>query len=306
MQQKKPLDVQIETQGAVPIATMLLIFCMVIVFSMMCQNKMEFWSAHLGALNWAQNNCSVQAVNIGSWLRDGNFQKLVSQISMASIASLTGWQLVANCYFTWVFGSTLEQKLGAGRIMMLIMLAMVVPYGAVAWDCLRTGDYATYYIGPLFLISALISAGMVFPEEKKINYWFKKSRGEIFSREPQRSASAKFKVNTSLLSCIFILYEAGVWYYTGKVSPEFKTVHYIGLLAAAMVGYGVAFSMVWSATGDLREGPVKLMCIRKYNDTLKLDVGHDAAVRTTAMALGLPEDRVKQWVQKQKGKMRIS
>jgi len=48
------------------------------------------------------------------------------------------------------------------------------------------------------------------------------------------------------------------------------------------------------------------MCIRKYNDTLKLDVGHDAAVRTTAMALGLPEDRVKQWVAKQKGKMRIS
>lgn len=309
MPQNKPnsnLDVQIETQGAVPIATMLLIFCMVIVFSMECQTKMEFWSAHQGVLNWAQNNSAVQAVNVSTWLRDQNFQKLISQIGLASIASMTGWQLVANCYFTWFFGSTLEQKLGPGRILMLIMLAMYIPYGFVVWDCLRTGDIGSYYIGPLYVISALYGAGMVFPEQKKINYWFKKSRGEIFSREPQKAASAKFKVNAGLVSCVFILYEAGVWYYTGKFTPDFKTFHWVGAMAAIFVGYGVAFSMVWSATGDLREGPVKLMVIRKYNDTLKLDVGHEAAVRTTAMALGLPEDRVKQWVAKQKGKMRIS
>lgn len=308
MQQNKQnnLDVQIETQGAVPIATMLLIFCMVIVFSQMCQTRMEFWNAHIGLLNWSQNNCSVQALNAMTLMKESNFSKLFTQIALASLASLTGWQLVANSYFTWFFGSTLEQKLGPGRIMMLMMLAMIVPYGAIIWDCQRTGDLGTYYIGPLYLIGALYGAGMVFPEEKKINYWFKKSRGEIFSREPQKSASAKFKVNTNLLSCIFILYEAGVWYFTGKFTPDFKTFHWIGVVSSILLGYGVAFSMVWSATGDLREGPVKLMVIRKYNDTLKLDVGHDAAVRTTAMALGLPEDRVKQWVAKQKGKMKIS
>jgi membrane associated rhomboid family serine protease len=306
MQQKQNLDVQIETQGAVPIATMLLIFCMVIMFSMMCQNKMDFWNSHLGAMNWAENNASVQAANMATWMRDNNYSRLLTQIAYAGTCSLTGWQLVANCYFTWFFGSTLEQKLGPGRILLLVILAMIVPYSAIVWDCLRTGDISRYYIGPLYVISALYGATMVFPEQKKIKQWFKKTRGEIFSREPLQSASAKFKVNAGLVSCIFILFEAGVWYYTNKFMPDFSTFHWLGTLAAVFVGYGVAFSMVWSATGDLREGPVKLMCIRKYNDTLKLDVGHEAAVRTTAMALGLPEDRVKQWVAKQKGKMKIS
>jgi membrane associated rhomboid family serine protease len=306
MQQQQQQDVQFETQGVVPIATMLLIFCMVIVFAMMCQHRMEFWTSHPAQLNWAQNSSSVQAVNVATWVRDGNFQRLISQLAMASVAALTGWQLVANCYFTWVFGSTVEQKLGMGRYMILVMLAIFVPYGLVSWQAVNTGDLNTYYYGPLYIIAALMGAGMVFPEEKKIRFWFKKTRGEIFTRAPSQSASAKFKVNTSLLSCLFILYEAGLWYYCTKFTSDFQSFHVWGAVGAIVVGYGVAFFLVWSATGDLREGPVKLMCIRKYNDTLKLDVGHEAAVRTTAMALGLPEDRVKQWVAKQKGKMRIS
>lgn len=306
-QQQQQIDVQIETQGIVPIATMLLIFCMVIVFAMMCQHRMEFWTTHSAALNWAQNSSSVQGVNVLQWLRDQNWQRLLSQIAMASCASLTGWQLVANCYFSWVFGSTVEQKLGAGRFMLLVVLAMYVPYALVVYNCLKgTGDASAYFYGPVYLISALVGAGMVFPEEKKIRYWFKKTRGEIFSRAPAASASSKFKVNTALLSCLFVVYEVGVWYYASKFTPDFQTFHWWGLAAAIVLGYGLAYFLVWSATGDLREGPVKLMCIRKYNDTLKLDVGHDAAVRTTAMALGLPEDRVKQWVAKQKGKMKIS
>ena len=47
------------------------------------------------------------------------------------------------------------------------------------------------------------------------------------------------------------------------------------------------------------------MCIRKYNQILKLDVGHDVAIRGTSMALGLPEERVKEWVSQQKGKMSV-
>jgi len=304
--QQQSMDVQIETQGIVPIATMLLIFCMVIVFAMMCQHRMEFWQPHAAMLNWAQNSASIQAVNVATWTRDGDFQRLLSQLAMGSLAALTGWQLVANCYFTWVFGSTVEQKLGMGRYMLLVILAFYIPYGVVAWDAIKTGDLSTYFYGPVYVIAALMAAGMVFPEEKKIRYWFKKTRGEIFTRAPAQSASAKFKVNTALLSCLFILYEAGVWYYASKFTTDFKSVHIYGAIAAMVLGYGTAWFLVWSATGDLREGPVKLMCIRKYNDTLKLDVGHEAAVRTTAMALGLPEDRVKQWVAKQKGKMKIS
>jgi membrane associated rhomboid family serine protease len=298
-------DVQIETQGLVPVMTLVVIFCMVTVFAVMCQHRLEFWSTHIQALNWAQNSASVQAVNVATWIRDQNLQRLLGQLALASLSSLTGWQLAANCYFTWLFGSTVEQKLGAGRYVMLCLMAMYVPYAVIAWDSLKIAD-ASYYFGPVYLIVALIGAGMVFPEEKKARIWFKKTRGEIFQRGSAPDPRSKFKVNVVLFSMVFVGYQAGVWYYTGKFMPDFKSFHLMGIFAGLVLGYGLAWFLVWSATGDLREGPIKLMCIRKYNEVLKLDVGHEAAVRTTSMALGLPEERVREWVAKQRGKMRIT
>ncbi|MBX9692822.1 MAG: hypothetical protein K2Z81_10590, partial [Cyanobacteria bacterium] len=71
-------------------------------------------------------------------------------------------------------------------------------------------------------------------------------------------------------------------------------------------GYLITLFMVWSATGDLKEGALKLMVIRRYNDMLKLDINHELAIRGTSLALGLPEDRVKLWIRQQKGKMKVS
>jgi hypothetical protein len=47
------------------------------------------------------------------------------------------------------------------------------------------------------------------------------------------------------------------------------------------------------------------MCVKMYNDILRLDVGHETAVKGTAHALGLPPERVKEWIAKQKGKMSV-
>ncbi|MBX9670185.1 MAG: hypothetical protein K2X93_21470 [Candidatus Obscuribacterales bacterium] len=306
MQHNQPADVTIETSGVIPIMTGLLIFCMVVVFAMMCQNRMEFWMTHPSLESWTQNNASVNPVAIMTMIRDQNFTKAISTIALASLASLTGWQLALNAYFTWVFGSTVEQKLGASRFLILCALAIIIPYAIVAWDGFNHADSVSYYYGPVYVILALYGAGLVFPEEKKVRQWFRKTRGEIFQRAPRGDSASKFKVNTGLLSAVFIVYEVGLWYFADKYTPTFQTFHLWGITSAIMIGYGLTWFLVWSATGDLREGPVKLMCIRKYNEILKLDIGHEAAVRTTAMALGLPEDRVKQWVAKQKGKMKIS
>ena len=102
-----------------------------------------------------------------------------------------------------------------------------------------------------------------------------------------------------------MVYEAGVWFFTKTFSPEYHVMHLYPILGAFFVGYTFALFLVYSATGDLKEGPLKLMTIRRYNDILKLDVGHEMAVRGTSMSMGLPEERVREWVAKQKGKMKI-
>lgn len=61
--------------------------------------------------------------------------------------------------------------------------------------------------------------------------------------------------------------------------------------------------MVWNATGSLKDGALRLQTVRMYNDILKLDVGHDTAIKgTKEVALGLPPERVKEWVIAQKAK----
>lgn len=297
-------NVQIETQQAVPIMTMMLVFAGVVVFYLMEQNRMEFFGPNVGAINWMERN-SIQAITIAQWLRDSNWGRLAAQFPMAALASFTGWQLLLNSYFIWVFGSTVEQKLGPLQYLGLVFAAMYMPYILIAYNHFKAVD-STYFYGALYLILALIGAGMVFPEEKKVRMWFKKSRGEIFQRGNSPDAASKFKVNTALFTMVYIAYAAGLWFFSDKVTPGFKTFDIFAAIFAFVFGYGLAYFLVWSATGDLKEGPVKLMCIRKYNDCVKLDVGHELAVRSTSMALGLPEERVRQWVSEKKGKMKVS
>ncbi|MBZ0189036.1 MAG: rhomboid family intramembrane serine protease [Candidatus Obscuribacterales bacterium] len=308
-------EIQIETQGEIPWMTLFFIFGMVSVFAWMCTNRIEFWVPHSVAENWMRIN-SFQAIKVYQWWRDINFLhfwddsslgRLLTLLPVASLASFAGWQVIANCYFLWVFGAKVEQKLGGGRYVLLCILGMYIPWLALQWDRLRVID-DTYFYGPLFLISTVIGAAFLFPDRKEINTkWFKKTRGEIFQREESKDLGARWdKKNMQLFLCLYILFQVANYFFSDKLTPGFMTFNVFALLLALVLGYGVAAFLVWSATGSLHEGPVKLACIRYYNKILKLDVGHETAVKGTALALGLPEPRVREWVARQKGKIKIS
>lgn len=299
-------DIQIETQNEIPWMTLLVIFCMVSIYAWMCTNRMEFWMPHLAAENWMRIN-GFQAVNVYQWWRDQNWTRLLQQFPVASMASFAGWQLVGNAYFLWVFGAKVEQKLGGGRYLLLCILGMYVPLLALQWDRLRVVD-DNYFYGPLYLIATVLGAAFLFPDKKEINdQWFKKSRGEIFQRETNRDPGQKWsKKPMKLFMVLYIAFEIGKYFYSIKITPGFMTFNPYALLTALFLGYGLATFLVWSATGSLQEGPMKLACIRTYNKILKLDVGHETAIRGTSMALGLPEPRVREWVAQQKGKMKVS
>ncbi len=317
--QSSGTEVKIEAQQAVPWVTMLVIFGMVIVYYMMEPSRMDLLNLYgnvQAASSWMERN-AVSAVKVAEFFRDHPvsqfatllqgpaLQFLVCYFPVASLACFTGWQLGLNAWFIWLFGSTVEQKLGPGRYILLVLASMYVPYSLISYIAVRNAD-TTFFFGALYLITSFIFAGMVFPEEKKINVWFKRSRGEIFQRAPTRDPAAKFKVNKNLFTIVFFLYQIGMFFYCQKIVSGFKSFDFAGLIASAVIGYGLVIYLVWSATGSLKDGPIKLMCIRKYNSILRLDVGHDVAVRGTSMALGLPEDRVRQWVTQQKGKMSVS
>lgn len=297
-------NVQIDTQGTVPIVTLLVIFGFVVAFALMSTNRVELWEPHALAQRWMDIN-SFTAISMQTWFTNGQWDKISGNLPMASMASFAGWQCIGNCFFLWFFGAKVEQKMGAGRYFFLIILAMFVPLLALWWDRYQVAD-ATHFYGPAYIILAVMAAALLFPEPKKINtQWFKQTRGEIFTREEKADFTKKYTPNVKLFFLVFIAYEAGCWYWSNTVTPGYQTFHWVPAVTALIMGYGMTAFMVWSATGSLQDGALKLMTIRKYNQMLKLDVGHEVAVRGTSMALGLPEERVNMWVAEQKGKMGV-
>lgn len=306
MSYSAPPRVEIQTQGSIPWLTILVIFGFVIDFAMMSQTRLEAWTPHVGAVSWMKTN-SYQVVNIYKFFQNADYMRLLIQLPCAALAQFATWQLGANMFFLWVFGTKVEQKLGSAYIG-LLLAGLYLPWGIVQFDRFPKLD-DTYFYGPLFLISMVLGAGMVFPKRKEINtQWVKSARGEIFNRQQNQDLTRKYEKRdlSQLWFISYIAFQVGCYFYSVKLTPGFMTFHLGALIFSCIFGYALAWFLVWSATGDFQDGAIKLMCIRRYNAVLKLDVGHDAAVRETARSLALPEERVREWVARQRGKMKIS
>jgi hypothetical protein len=123
----------------------------------------------------------------------------------------------------------------------------------------------------------------------------------------------KYQFKPTLFLTLFVVamvaeyfYNIGLSTYIPAFHPGLKTVSIIAGVGSVILGYVTVSLIVWSATGSLKDGPMRLITVKMYNDIIKLDVGHETAIKGTAHALGLPPERVKEWVMKQKGTMRIS
>ncbi len=306
MSYSAPTRVEIQTQGSIPWITLLVIFGFVIVFAWSSGTRLEPWTPHIGSVDWMKKN-SYQVVNIYGFFKQSDWTRLLLQLPCAAMASFATWQLLANMYFIWVFGAKVEQRLGSAYFG-LIFAGLYLPWGIVQFDRFKVLD-DTYYYGSLFLVSMILGASMIFPKHREINtQWVKSARGEIFNRQQNQDPTRKYDKRdlTQLWLIAYIAYQVGCYFYSVKLTPGFTTFHLGALIFSVIFGYALTWFLVWSATGDFQDGALKLMCIRRYNTVLKLDVGHDAAVKETARSLALPEERVREWVARQKGKMKIS
>lgn len=303
--------IKFEQQQVVPIGTMLLIFLCAVTYVQAAQGagQTENWITNHGFIGpQAGKNLSdaLSLLRLGAF---SEFQTSITQILTncyyATFASLDVYQVAANCYFLWAFGASVEPRVGIGRFMMLAMLGIALPWLVVTYEASRDPGHVIY--GPALLICSFIGATFVFPPEKKINTeWFKSSRGNIFAKPTGEDMTSKFQFKPVLFTIIFIAYQGFIAFWTSHNYPALKNYAVIGEIGAMLLGYVAVSVMVWSATGSLADGPMRLMCVKMYNDILRLDVGHEMAIKGTSMSLGLPPERVREWVAAQKGKMKIS
>jgi len=318
--------IQFETQQVIPLCSMMLIVCCAAVYVMAAGTNGS--TADL----WIQNHCFSAPKEANLWkesitllfaglkgttsafsLLTTNLTDLLQTCFLAAFASADRYQVVISCYFLWVFGASMEQRLGFSRFFMLVLMAVLLPWFIVGFEA-ASRDPSSIFYSPFFLLSTLVGASFVFPPEKKINAnWFKSARGDIFAKQEEVDVMKKYQFKPMLFLTIFIVFQAVIYFFNVGLStyipalhPGLKTVSLLGAAGSVLLGYISVSLMVWSATGSLKDGPMRLVTVKMYNDILKLDVGHETAIKGTAHALGLPPERVKEWVMKQRGKMRVS
>jgi hypothetical protein len=93
------------------------------------------------------------------------------------------------------------------------------------------------------------------------------------------------------------------WIFSGM--PGYDTFSPLPCLIGAAIGWLMGYMLEQQATAALKISPMTLQAVKRYHELVDLDVGHEEALRGTARTLGLPYDKVKEWVHKNKGSMRI-
>jgi hypothetical protein len=311
-------QIKLQQQQVIPIGTFIFIFVCGTVYFMAASKG----SANIA--NWLSENCFV-GFTTGKIIANmkealiaclsGKFalmsifsENLTKYLTIAFISTFASFDLIqvaGHCYFLWAFGASLEQRIGMGRYLMLAILGILTPWLVLNLE-LAGHNPGICYFGPAFLVCTFLGATFVFPPEKTINTeWFKSSRGKIFAPPNELDLTSKYQFKPNLFLFLFVAFEAFVWFYY-RSYPTLKTISPLAAIISIVIGYAIVAILVFSATGSFKDGPIRLMTVKMYNDMLKLDVGHEVAIRGTSQAMGLPPERVREWVLAQKGKMTIS
>src|SRR3990167_6179299 len=108
---------------------------------------------------------------------------MLSMMFWSTFVQLNIWHLIGNTYFLWVFGSTVETRLGNLRFLLLTLVGIFGGWYLLAQHVGFKSEYT--FVGPGLLTSGIIGGYLIFFPEKKISPGGAIRRGyQIFHNEP--------------------------------------------------------------------------------------------------------------------------
>lgn len=243
---------------------------------------------------WLGHNCFSPKTAHLYWIQQ-KYLPLANMMFWATFCSANLWLLVANSYFFWVFGSTVELRLGYEKYIFLIMTSLFGTWFILSFETGARAD--AVYIGPGLLTAAVVGAYLVFFPEKKINPGGSiGTTRTVTRRERDPDPSAAFGISPWWLISSFIVYEAVLHFVlTGQRVP----VDNMTLMAgggAFVLGIFVCAGLVAFASHGIAGNPLKILAIERYRQLRALDMSHDESVEGVARLISCPVEQVKQWI----------
>lgn len=299
-------QIEIQDKPTTPIFTFMMVFGLLGGYAMSLSNSRSDW--------WLSHN-SYQQLHIMEQMHKADWAGVLTLVSTATFASFHIVQMAFNIYFLWVFSKHTEQKLGPARFILLLVIALYLPWLMTYFDLARSPQLLELYIvGPAMMLCTIIGCYMVFPPIPKsvLGQGNIKPRNEIFRRGERADPLDKYIANPYTFVGVFAAVQVllHLWLTIGftdlfKPMPGYDIMMLVPALISAAIGYGLGQIFLRSATAHFKEGPLTLAALKRYYELLELDVNHDEALRGTARTLGLPYEKVKEWVAKNKGKLRV-
>jgi membrane associated rhomboid family serine protease len=302
---------EFQDRPVTPVLTGLLIVLCFVAYA--CEKGVLQPGATMGG--WLFANCYQLSSALVAIQEKNDWSYLIIKSYATNFSAFHIVQTALNCYFFWVFGKQVEMKLGPIRYAVLLLIGLLVPMFVLFFDT-KYFNNEMRFVGAPFLICTLLGTYMVFPPipKSKIGQGqTQRPKNEIFRKGGRPDPLDKYIGNPWMFVLTFGLIQ-GAFHFWLTLPQKFWIFEGLGgydnLIASPMIvggllGWTLGYLLEQQATAGLKESPMTLMAVKRYHELLDLDVSHDEAIRGTARTLGLPYDKVKEWVAKNKGSMRI-
>jgi len=269
------------------ITTMLVLLCL-----------WGFYEFTVHGLLWAKNS----AFSGGKFLyqiEHAEYAKMLSMMFWATFVQTSLWSFVANIYFIWLFGSTLESRLGTWRYLILVLACM---FGGWYLLSMATGSASQYvYLGPGLMTCGIIGGYLIFFPEKKINPGGQLRSYKIFKDHKDPSPAEAFGISPFLVIAVFIAFHVALFHLMTQTPYNFANIKVVPAIETFIVGNLVALVLVMMATASFGGHPLRRLAVQRYQQLRALDMTHDQAISGSARLLCVPEEQVKAWVAKGSG-----
>lgn len=301
---------EFQDRPSTPVLTGILVLCTIVNYSI----SRGVFTPGTRFDSWLANNC-YNLSHVKPLLDEKNYPGLMGIGYNTTFSSFDIIQMGFTLYFFWVFGKHVEQKLGPIRFVILIFLGITVPLFVLHWQ-MSTTDNDTIFVGPMFLLCTILGTYMVFPPlpKSKIGHGETGQKKEgIFRKGGRPDPLDKYIANPWMFVGTFVVLQGLMWYWIHLEKPfwifkgmqGYDILSPLPCLTGAAIGWVIGYMLERQATDRLKESPMTLQAVKRYHELVDLDVGHEEALRGTARTLGLPYDKVKEWVHKNRGSMRI-
>jgi len=234
------------------------------------------------------------------YLTQHQYWPMINNMFFAAFCPANIWAMLGNAYFLWVFGSTVELRLGTSKYLSLIAVCLFGGWLIQAYAAGFTSQ--GLFVGPSLLTAGVIGAYMIFFPEKKINPGGSIGRStKFFKNEPDPDPSAAFGVSPWWLLIAFVAYQSFIHFMLWNLPVRFDNMTIVAGVGTFLTGLASCGILVAAAAHGVSGNPLKILAIQRYRQLRALDLSHDDAVDGTARLMSCPVEQVREWIAKGSG-----